>query len=307
MFPSGGWFDVYPRRGHEEILEESNEWVVKRNGAGAALKYWKHKSGTPEHIDFLMSSREIWERDYRPLLLQVDRERIKLEDTRTALGKGRTAHKWTFYGHMFIWETMRQSMGDFIMYQSLALDPGWIHDFNRVYSDFYKAHYRAIMEEVGLPDGAWMYEDLGYRNGLFASPQMLKSLIFPYFVELVDFFHGYGLPVVLHSCGNVTEALRLIVEAGFDALNPMEVKAGCDLFAFAEQYGDRLAFAGGLDVRFLETNNRDVIRREVIRIVEGMKARNARYLFGTDHSVTPNVTYDSYRYAIEVYREHMMF
>ncbi|NOZ26945.1 MAG: hypothetical protein GXP39_02695 [Chloroflexi bacterium] len=307
MYPCGGWFDVYPLRGYEEVLEETDEWIVKRNGAGAALKYWKHKSGTPEHIDFLMTSRAVWERDYRPHLLQVDWERLKLDENREAFTEARAAHKWAFYGHMFVWETMRQSMGDYIMYQSLALDPGWIHDFNRVYTDFFKAHFQALFDEVGLPDGIWVYEDLGYRNGLFASPRMLRDLVLPYFAELVDFFHGYGLSVVLHSCGNITEALPLIVEAGFDALNPMEVKAGCDLLAFAEQYGDKLAFVGGLDVRILETNDRDVIRRGVSDLIEGMKARGARYIFGTDHSVTPLVTYDSYRYAVDVYRQHMMY
>jgi uroporphyrinogen decarboxylase len=304
MRPCGGWFDVNPLRGYREVLEETDEWQVVRNGAGAALKYWKHKSGTPEHIDFRMTSREIWERDYRSYLLSVDPQRMDIPAHRRALEAGRAEHRWTFYGHLFIFETMRQSMGDITMYESLALDPGWIHDYNRVYTDFFKAHYRALFEQAGLPDGIWVYEDLGYRNGLFASPRLLQQLIFPYFAELVAFFHAYDLPVVLHSCGGITKALPLIVEAGFDALNPMEVKAGCDLFAFAEQYGDDLAFIGGLDVRILESNDRETIRRGVSEIIEGMKARNARYVFGTDHSVTPNVRYDSYRYALEVYEAH---
>jgi uroporphyrinogen decarboxylase len=131
-------------------------------------------------------------------------------------------------------------------------------------------------------------------------------LIFPYFAEIVDFFHAMDLPVVFHCCGKATDAIPLIIDAGFDALNPMEVKAGCDPLAFAEQYGNKLAFIGGLDVRFLESNDRDIIRREVIRLVEGMKASNARFLFATDHSVTPLVHFDSYRYAMDVYRKHML-
>ncbi len=300
----GGWFDMNPLRGHSELVEETDEWRVTRNGAGAALKYWKHKSGTPEHIDFRMTSREVWERDYRHHLLKLDPERVAVDSARSALAAGREAGKWSFYGHLFIWETMRQSLGDVCMYESLALDPGWIHDYNRVYTDFFKAHYTLLFEQAGLPDGIWVYEDLGYRNGLFASPKVLSELIFPYFAELVAFFHERGLPVVLHSCGGVTQALPLIVEAGFDALNPMEVKAGCDLFALAERWGDRLAFVGGLDVRILETNDKAAIEAGVTRVVEGMKARSARYVFGSDHSITPNVTLDAYRCALDVYRAH---
>ena len=77
MHPCGGGFDTEPLAGHEEILQETEEWVVKRNGAGATFKYWRHKSGTPEHMDFRMTGREIWERDYRPYLLQLNRDRLR--------------------------------------------------------------------------------------------------------------------------------------------------------------------------------------------------------------------------------------
>jgi uroporphyrinogen decarboxylase len=303
----GGWFDTMPLKGVSELVEETEAWAVRRNGAGAALKYWKHKSGTPEHIDFRMTSREVWERDYRPHLLTVDRERADVAGTKAALAQRRAQGLWTHYGHLFVWENMRQTMGDVCMYESLVLDPAWIHDYCRVYTDFFRAHYALIFEEAGLPDGVWMYEDLGYRNGLFCSPKVLEELIFPYFKELIDFFHARDLPVVLHSCGNVTQAMPLIVAAGFDALNPMEVKAGCDLFRFAEQYGDQLAFIGGLDARVLESGDRDLIRREVTRIIKGMKERNARYVFASDHSLSTNIDYGDYQFALDVYREQMLY
>ncbi len=303
----GGWFDIMPLRGHREVLEETDEWRITRNGAGAALKYWKHKSGTPEHIDFLMTSREVWERDYRPHLLELDRERINVEAARKGLERRREQGYWTFVGHQFIWENMRCSLGDICMYQSLVLDPGWIHDYCRVYTDFYKMHFTVILEEAGVPDGAWLYEDLGYKNGLFASPKVLAELIFPYYAEMVDFFHGYGLPVVLHTCGSTTEALPMIVEAGFDGLHPMEVPAGNDTFAFVEQYRDDLVFIGGFDKRIIETGDRGLIRRETTAWLDGMKARGARHVFGSDHSISTNTDYDAFCYLLEVYRENMMY
>lgn len=308
MAGAGPWFDQLPLKDHSELVEETDEWEVRRNGAGAALKYWKHKSGTPEHIDFRMTSREVWERDYRPHLLQLDAERVKLDEARKNLAEVHEAGLWTHFGHMFIWEIMRQSMGDVTLYQSLLLDPAWVHDFNRVYTDFFKTHFAYMFEHLGLPDGIWIYEDLGYKNGLFASPKVLRDVIFPYYAELVAFFHAHDLPVVLHTCGSTAQALPLIVEAGFDAINPMERKAvNNDPFAFAEQYGDKLAFVGGLDARVFESNDRDLIRREVADYIEGMKARGARLIFASDHSISTNTHYDSYRYAVDVYREHMWY
>ena len=308
MVPVGPWFDVMPIRGCNEVVEETDEWDIRRNGAGAALRYWKHKSGTPEHIDFRMVTREIWERDYRPHLLELDVERIKLLPLRRNLSAPKQAGLWVHFGSLFIWELMRQSMGDVTMYESLVLDPGWIRDYGRVYTGFYQKHFRYMVDQIGLPDGVWLYEDLGYKNGLFASPRVMESLIFPYYREMVDFFHGFDLPVVLHTCGSTAEALPLIVEAGFDALHAMERKAlNNDPFVFAQEYGDRLAFVGGLDTRVFETNDKAIIRREVTDYVEGMKARGARLVFASDHSISPNTHYDSYRYALDVYREHMWY
>ncbi len=307
MAGCGGWFDVMPKRGFSEIIEETDEWKTVRNGAGAVLKWWKNKSGTPEHIDFSMSTREVWDTEYRHHLLEFDAERMDIPAMKRNLENQRAAGKWTFFGHQFIWETLRASLGDVCMFESLVLDPSWIHDFNRVYTDFYKMNFTRILAEAGLPYGIWIYEDLGYRNGLACSPMTLAELVFPYYAELVEFFHGYDLPVVLHACGNITEALPLIVEAGFDGLNPMEVKAGCDIFAFAETYGDRLAFFGGLDARILETGDADTIRKEVTDLVEGMKARGARYIYGSDHSISTNVTLQAFRHGIDVYREHMAY
>jgi len=52
----------------------------------------------------------------------------------------------------------------------------------------------------------------------------------------------------------------------------MEVKAGNDVFRFAERYGDRLMFVGGLDERILESKDRAVIRKGVTDFMRGMKA-----------------------------------
>ena len=40
---------------------------------------------------------------------------------------------------------------------------------------------------------------------------------------------------------------------------------------------------------------------------QGMKDRGARYIFGSDHSVSTNVRLEDFQYAIDVYREHMAY
>ena len=47
--------------------------------------------------------------------------------------------------------------------------------------------------------------------------------------------------------------------------------------------------------------------REVADYIEGMKARGARLVFASDHSISTNTRYESYLYALQVYREHMLY
>ena len=60
-------------------------------------------------------------------------------------------------------------------------------------------------------------------------------------------------------------------------------------------------------MRVLESGDRHLIRRETAHLIEGMKARGARLVFASDHSISTNTRYESYCYGLEVYREHMMY
>lgn len=307
MDMAGDWWDILPIRGYEEIVEESDLWHVKRNGAGASLKYWKQKSGTPEHVAFEMTSRDVWEKKYRKYLLELDPARIKMDFIRKRLEIRRRQGRWTFFGHMFVFENLRQSVGDICLYESVLLDPDWIHDYNRVYTDFFKKHYKYMFENAGVPDGIWVYEDLGYKNTTFCDPKVYENLFFPYYAELIEFFHSYNLPVVLHSCGFIEEIIPQVIDLGFTGLNPMEIKAGCDPLRLAQKYAEKLTFIGGLDVRILESRDRGLIKSEVTKLTKGMKDRGASYIFASDHSISSEVNYLDYQYALEIFRENCFY
>lgn len=304
MVGVGGWFNTHALE--SKTLKETDDWKIVRNGNGATHRWWKKASGTPEHLEFEMCKRSVWDEKFRPHLLGDHRKRIgDLSGIKASLEKQRDKGRWTTMGNSFIWELLRSSLGDENMFMTMATDPEWIHDFNRVYTDLYKVCFSILFEEGGLPDGVWVYEDLGYRDRLFCSVGMLEELIFPYYEELVDVFHGYDLPVVLHSCGYQEPMIPLAVKAGFDALNPMEVKAGNDILKYAELYRDDLCFVGGLDAMVLESGDQALIKKEVTRLVVGMRERGARFIYGSDHSLSPNISYADYQLSLETYRSVM--
>jgi len=303
----GFYWDVLPRKGYSEVLEENGDWVITRNGAGAVLKTLKVLSGAPEHIDFAMNSREIWEKEYKPHLLQFDGTRVNVQTMKAKYEQRRLQEKFIYFSTMFVWETLRSCLGDISLYESMITEPEWIHDFCRTYTDFYKQLMDFVFTAVGKPDGVLLLEDLGYKQRLFCSPKTYGDLIFPYYTEIIEFLHARGIYAMLHSCGCVTEALPLIDRAGFDMLNPMEVKAGCNLITFAQQYKDRFVFMGGFDARILEGGDLAEIKSEVKKLITSLKDVGARYIFGSDHSLSSNVSFRSFKCAVDTYRELMWY
>jgi len=110
----------------------------------------------------------------------------------------------------------------------------------------------------------------------------------------------------LHTCGFVEPVIDLIVKTGFDGLNPMEVKAGNDPLRIAEKTGGNLALIGGMSVVTLESGDRELIRKETVNLIEGMKQRSTRFVFTSDHSISTNVKYEDFKYVLDIYREHMI-
>jgi len=297
-----------PLVGYKQILEETDEWEMVRNGAGGVMKYWKKKSGTPEHVDFRMTTREIWEQEYRRHLLALDPRRIDTRELEPRLREIEQYKKFSAHNHGFVWEWMRFCMGDLTLYTTLFDDPGWVRDFCRVYTDFYITHYTYFFETIGKLDGIYICEDLAYKTNTFASPKIYEQLIFPFYQELIDFYQSEGVLVLFHCDGAVSKVLPMLADLGIDAFNPVEAKAvDNDIFRFAEQYGDQFAFIGGFDARIFETNDKDTIQKAVAEFMEGLKACGARFVFASDHSISPMVNYDSYRYALDAYHEHKWY
>lgn len=300
----GTWFDTTSFPNTSELVEQSDEWEVKKDGRGATLKYWKKKSGTPEHIAFECTTEEIWRKKYREPLLTVSRSRINFELARAYLALSREMGKFSIMGNLYIFELMRGTMGDENFLPALLLEPDWIKDFCNVYLDFYIKHFELLFREVGLPDGIWMFEDLGYKNGPFCSPATMKELIQPYYTKLNNFFHDYKLPVILHSCGDIRKAMPMIIESGYACIQPMEAKAGCNVIEMAKEYKDKIAFMGNIDVTVLNTNDKTKIREEIEGKMKALKKMGASYIYHSDHSIPPSISYDTYKFCMEVYKEN---
>ncbi len=90
-------------------------------------------------------------------------------------------------------------------------------------------------------------DDWGQQNALMFSPKDWWELIFPATKPIIEAAKRHGVPVLLHSDGDITSVLDGVVELGVDAVHPLQESSGMDATEFKRKYGDRLSVMGGLD------------------------------------------------------------
>ena len=115
-------------------------------------------------------------------------------------------------------------------------------------------------------DAVLIGNDFGSQTGLMVSPEALRRFALPGTKALVDQAKAQGLKVVHHSCGAVREIIPDLIEMGVDVIHPMQALAvGMDAEGLRRDFGDRVAFCGGVDAQELLVKGRpeDVRRRAV--------------------------------------------
>lgn len=280
-----------------EVLEETEETRLVRDGNGATMRHHKLHSSTPEHIDFLVKSRAQWEEQIKPKI-KVDRRRINFEGYRAAKAHAAASGRFFAWSGVNVFEIMKDVTGHAYMLIGMAEDPEWVQDMAKTYADLTVELQEILFAEEGRPDGIWYYEDMGFKHRPFMSPGMYRANLLPAHKHTIGFAKSLGLPVVLHSCGYVEPLLPGLVEAGIDCLQVIEVKAGMDLLKLYADWGDRLSFMGGIDVRVLYTNDLEQVDAELLAKIPVVKGHNG-YVLHSDHSIPNTVDYTTYRHFVD--------
>lgn len=123
-------------------------------------------------------------------------------------------------------------------------------------------YYHAVGEKI---HAVLLGNDFGSQTGLIISPQQLREFVMPGARKLIQQAKDHGLKVVYHSCGAIFEVIPDLIEAGVDVIHPMQALAkGMDPNRLKEEYGDRVAFCGGVDAQnLLVSGTRQQVREKV--------------------------------------------
>jgi uroporphyrinogen decarboxylase len=294
---------LWPTAYNEDvIIEQDDQTVVKRDQHGRTARWWKHRQGTPEHLGFECTDRDIWQRQFKPMILGKDRSQ-RIEQALQSYRRGRERDQWTFVAGVEGFEQTRALIGDEGTAIGMVEDPEWVRDVSDTCVDALLAYFQAIIDRGAEPDGLWLYGDMAYKNATMCSPQMYREIIWPGHQRAAEFAREHGMKIIYHTDGCVNGVIDLYLEAGFDALQPLEAKAHMDVRDLCPRYGDRLAAIGNIDVMVMATNDLDLIEHEIeSKLAAGMATRG--YAYHSDHSVPPTVTWPTYRAIIDLIDRH---
>lgn len=280
-----------------EVIEETEETILQRDGNGALLRRHKQHDTTPEHVDYLVKDKAGWEAHIKPKLTP-DESRINFEGYRKAKKHAEENNRFFVWEGISVFEIMKDVCGHEYMLMGMVLEPEWIKDMVDTYATLTVELQKILFAKEGYPDGIWYYEDMGFKEKPFMSPAMYKEIIQPGHTKMIAYAHDHNMPVIMHSCGFVEPLLPGMIEAGIDCLQVIEVKAGMDLLKLYKQYGDVIAFMGGIDVRVLYTNDKTEIDRELESKIPIVK-EGFGFVLHSDHSIPGNVECDNYKYFIK--------
>jgi uroporphyrinogen decarboxylase len=97
-------------------------------------------------------------------------------------------------------------------------------------------------------DAGYFGDDYGAQRAMLFSPRLWRTLIKPRPAKLFAVFVGAGLPVILHSDGDIRAILPDLVEIGLTTLNRVQPEV-LDHALLRRNYDSKLSFYGGVSTR----------------------------------------------------------
>lgn len=149
-------------------------------------------------------------------------------------------------------------------------------------------------------------DDLGTQQGPMLAPHTYREMIWPYQKRLFEFIkHKSGAFILFHSCGAVRAFIPALIEAGVDALNPVQVSAAeMDTKRLKTEFGRDLVFwGGGCDTQtILSRGTPAQVREEVRRRVSDL-APGGGFVFTQVHNIQPDVPVENILAMYEAFEE----
>ncbi len=234
--------------------------------------------------------------DYRPVEAQCDAVR---ERGRVAVFMGDRLNRLAQLKPAMYLRGTEQILAD------VALRPRIAHAVFDHIRSFCCAYGERVLEAGrGKIDILLTGDDFGSQHGPLISPSMWVEFLGEGFAQYVALGKAHGARVMHHTCGSVRPIVPLMIERGLDILQSLQPEAaGMNARALKAEFGDLLAFHGGISIQnTLPRGTPEQVRAEVRDRVEAL-AGGGGYILCTSHNIQADTPLENLEALMQAYRE----
>jgi uroporphyrinogen decarboxylase len=150
-----------------------------------------------------------------------------------------------------------------------------------------------ILLETGGVNGIWINDDMGFQTGPLVDPKLYRKYTFPYYREIKQMVQKKGIPLLLHSDGNITKILPDLAEIGFNAIHPIQPEC-MDILQARQIVGNKVCLIGNLSLGYpLGTGKPEDVARETEILIRKI-APGGGYCFSSGNSIPDYIPYDNW-------------
>lgn len=280
--------------GHEPVvLEESDEYLVTRDELGRTMKMPKGLATLALPQSHPVATMDDW--------LAI-KSWYEYDEARLADGWEEAARQHLAAGRVLCvgmpggFDEPRQLMGEEEICVSYYTQPELLHDMLSTMASTAERVLQRVAAAGITVDVLFVHEDMAGKSGPLAGPAQVGEFIAPYYRRVWTAAQECGARLFdQDSDGDMRPVLREFVDAGINCMHPMEPAAGMDIVDIRAEFGQQLAFYGGLDKHVLRQGI-EQIDAELERKIPPMLASGGCVL-GLDHRVpngTPLANYKHY-------------
>ncbi len=209
-----------------------------------------------------------------------------------------------FGGNMFELPQMLYRMDHYLL--ATGLYPDKVAELSERLAAIHMKNLEKWLGAVGpYIDLVLFGDDLGGQQGPLISPDAYREFYKPYHRQLWKRARELAdVKVQLHCCGGIYELLDDLIDAGLDAVNPVQISCrGMEPKRLKRDFGDRITFwGGGCDTQRIlpEVTPAEVTRH--VREMNSLLSPGGGFVFQQVHNILANVPPENVVAMMEAFR-----
>lgn len=173
----------------------------------------------------------------------------------------------------------------------LVLDPKFVDELLERITEIQIILIRRFLE-MGV-DGAYFGDDYGAQNNMLFSPKVWRKLIKPRLGRMFTPFREVGIPILMHSDGQITDILPDLVDIGLTTLNPVQPEVLNHTW-LKNAFGERLAYYGGVSTQnILPQGTKEDVKKAVVDCAAVLAPNNTGLLIAPSHRMMLDIPMDN--------------